>query len=184
MPATTVQPMDDSSAPTPPHLPHTGDERTLLLAFLDVYRFEFLDRIRGLEGDTLRQRLAPSRLTLGGLVAHMAMVEYIWFRQRFSGLDMPEPYLSFDFEADIDAEMTWGESLDAAGLTAVFNEAVAASDEVIAAVGLDDVAAQVPDGVEPWNMRWIIIHMIEEYARHCGHADLIRESIDGALAGP
>ena len=53
---------------------------------------------------------------------------------------------------------------------------------VSAAAALDDLATTVPDGVEPWNLRWIVIHMIEEYARHCGHADLIRESIDGEMA--
>lgn len=182
--AGSVQTMSNHDTPQPPALPHAGDERTLLLAFLDLYRFEFLDRIRGLDGDALRRRLAPSRLSLGGLVGHMALVEHIWFRVRFAGLDMPEPYASFDFEADADAEMTWGESLDAAELTAVFTAAVAESDRHLGAATLDDVASRVPDGVEAWNLRWIVIHLIEEYARHTGHADLIRESIDGELAIP
>ncbi|MEM9130695.1 MAG: DinB family protein [Actinomycetota bacterium] len=171
-------------SPPPPDLPHAGDERTLLLAFLDVYRFEFIDRMRGLDGDALRQRLTPGRLTLGALVGHMALVEHIWFRVRMAGLDMPEPYASFDFDADPDAEMAWGESLAAIELTAAFTAAVAESDRLIADAALDDLAATVPAGVEPWNLRWIVIHMIEEYARHTGHADLIRESIDGELARP
>ena len=174
--------MSDPTAPEPPELPNSGDERTLLLAFLDVYRFEFIDRIRGLDGDALRQPLGPSRLTLAALVSHMAMVEHNWFRRRLAGLNMPEPFASLDFDTAIDAEMTWGESLDATELVEVFNAAVAESDAHIAAAALDDLATTVPDGVEPWNLRWIVIHMIEEYARHCGHADLIRESIDGEMA--
>ena len=176
----------DTPVPTePPDLPHSGDERSLLLAFLDVFRFEFLDRAAGLSFEQLRQIHPPSTLNLARLLGHMTLVEHIWFRQRFAGLDAPELYQSLDWEADPDAEMTRAEGLDPDELRAEYQAAVAESNRhIAAALSLDVVAVAVPDGVEAWNLRWILIHMIEEYARHCGHADLIRESIDGRLAIP
>ncbi len=178
--------MDDLTlgGPTPPlpHFPHAGDERTLLEAFLNLFRHELLTRATGLDGDQLGQTHPPSSLSLSRLIGHMTLVEYSWFHGRFAGREPLARYTSLDWEADVDAEMTRAESLPPEQLRAEFEEAVAASDAILADASLDDVVAAPVEGVEPWNLRWIVIHMIEEYARHCGHADFIRESIDGTLA--
>ncbi|MEM8923244.1 MAG: DinB family protein [Actinomycetota bacterium] len=173
----------DPSAP--PRLPHSGDEPTLLRAFLDVYRFELLNRAHGLDHTQLRQTLPPSTLSIGRLIGHMTFVEYIWFAVRLDGAPPPDHYDTLDWEADPDAEMTRAETLDPETLRAEYQAAVADSNRRIdAADSLDVMAANPRDGVDNWDLRWIMIHMIEEYARHCGHADLIRESIDGTLAQP
>ncbi|MEM7340757.1 MAG: DinB family protein [Actinomycetota bacterium] len=169
-------------ASEPPHIPNNGDERVLLLAFLQFYRAALLDRAAGLDAEQLRRPLAPSRLTLIGLIGHMTYVEYIWFRTRLTGEAMPEVYDTLDWDADRDAEMTRAEAMAPEAVVAEYRAAVREADDRIAAADLDTVSVERPDGEEPWDVRWIVIHMIEEYARHCGHADIIRESIDGGVA--
>jgi len=170
-----------ATRPDPPQLPHFGDERETLRGFLDFYRAELIDRAFGLTQDQLQIALPPSTLTLSRLIAHMALVEHSWFTYRFDGEERGEPFDSFDFDADPDAEMTYGQSMSIDELLAYFNAAVEdARAREAAAESLDQssVRAHPTDG-EKWSLRWIMVHMIEEYARHCGHADLIRESIDG-----
>ena len=170
--------------PPAPDIPLVGDEHTMLTTFLDFYRAALIDRAYGLDHDQLQVTLAPSDLTLSRLIGHMAMVEYTWFLHRFDGQDMCEPFVSFDWEADVDAEMTWAQSLSRDELIAAFDTAVADSRARVAAAESYDKLSVVRDhSDQPWNLRWIMVHMIEEYARHCGHADLIRESIDGDTAG-
>ena len=167
--------------PPEPPIPRSADEWTMLNSFLDYYRAALLDRAWGLDEEQLRTPLAPSRLTIGGLVSHMAMVEYTWYKSRFAGHDMDERFTSLDWDADPDAEMALGESLTVDKLYELFDEAVRDSRQRVKnAASLDDMSAKDRNGDgEHWDLRWIMIHMIEEYARHCGHADLIRESIDG-----
>lgn len=168
----------------PPHIPLAADERETLLSFLDFYRAALLDRTDGLDAPALNATHPPTTLTLARLVSHMAWVEYFWFRVRLAGEDMPAPFADLDWEADDDAEMTYGASLTVAELRAVFEAAVADSKaRVEAADGFDDLTVGTNQDGEHWNLRWILVHMIEEYARHCGHADLIRESIDGDVVG-
>ncbi|MEM7092152.1 MAG: DinB family protein [Actinomycetota bacterium] len=173
----------DAARPEPPDIPLVGDETTLLIDFLDYYRAALVDRAWGLSDEQLRYRHPPSRLSIGALVGHMVMVESNWFRNRFDGEGMAEPWASLDFSDDYDAEMTHSESRTSTELVALFNEAVEDSRRRTAAAdSLDQLSIGAnPDG-EHWNLRWILIHMIEEYARHCGHADLIREAIDGDTA--
>lgn len=173
--------------PALPHIPNAGDERELLSAFLDYYRAALLDRAAGLTGDQLNQRLAPSRLSLAGLIGHMAMVEQNWFQNRFDGEGYGPPWKTADFqisfEDDRDAEMTLSESWPTEQLFEIFDDAVSdARRRTEGAESLDQLSKVSDRDGEPWNLRWILIHMIEEYARHCGHADLIRESIDGDVA--
>lgn len=169
--------------PTAPELDLVGDERHMLRQFLRFYRGALLDRAWGLTREQLQQTLPPSTLSLGRLISHMAYVEEIWFRVRFDG-EEPDFIVTLDFESDSDAEMTHSETLSVAELLELYNNAVADSDRrEAAAASLDQVSkATHPKFDKPWNLRWIMIHMIEEYARHCGHADLIRESIDGDTA--
>lgn len=165
--------------PPPPPIPKQADERTMLLAFLDFYRAALLDRAWGLDAAQLQQTLPPSSLSIGGLLSHMAMVEYTWFKVRLDGEDMHEIFASLDWEADRDAEMALSSTMSVDELVALYRDAIADSDaRITAADSLDQLSVVEREG-EPWNLRWILIHMVEEYARHCGHADLIRESIDG-----
>jgi len=157
----------------------------MLNAFLDYYRAALLDRAWGLSEEQLQIVLPPSTLTLSRLIGHMAGVETWWFADRFAGEDEDELSASFDWEADADAEMTYAQSLPIEDLLAWFNSACDDSRaRVTAAESLDQESVQAhPRDGNTWNLRWIMVHMIEEYARHCGHADLIRESIDGNTVG-
>ncbi len=172
-----------TNRPTLPSIPNAADEPTMLNAFLDYYRASLVDRAFGLNDEQLAVRLAPSTLTLGGLISHMIMVEQNWFRRRFDGQGFTEPWVSLNFDADPDAEMTIAKSWSAEKLFAEFEAAVSDSRARTAAASSLDQLSVMPDGDgEHWDLRWILVHMIEEYARHCGHADLIRESIDGDTA--
>lgn len=153
----------------------------MLVSFLDFYRAELLDRTFGLSDEQMRLTHPPSTLSLARLVGHMALVEESWFCDRFAGQPPGEPWVGLDWENDEDAEMTWAESQTRADLVARFDLAL---ERARSAVGDAPVMDQLAAGGEDQrhSLRWILIHMIEEYARHCGHADLIRESIDGDLA--
>lgn len=165
--------------PPAPPIPLEADERTMLNSFLDFYRSALLDRAYGLDRDQLNTTLPPSSLTIARLLSHMAWVEQVWYRVRFDGEEFAPPFDNLDFEADSDAEMTIAETWSVEELVAVYNDAIVDSSVRVAATpSLDDVSPISSDG-RKWSMRWIMVHMIEEYARHCGHADLIRESIDG-----
>jgi len=166
-----------------PEIPLQGDEETLLRSFLDFYRAALLDRAEGLTSEQMGVALAPSRLTLAGLIGHMCMVEQTWFVIRLDGKDRPSPWCTLDHDADLDAEMTYGESLSAEELLADFERITNESRRrVDQADSLDELSVASDGDGQRWNLRWILIHMIEEYARHCGHADLVRESIDGNSA--
>ena len=166
--------------PDLPQIANVGDERTLLIQFLDFYRAELIDRAWGLDQDQLQQTLEPSSLSIGRLISHMAYVEHIWFRVRFAGEEMPGTFASLDWDADPDAEMTLSATWGLDRLITEFDAAVAFARRcTVGATSLDDLSAGTNATGDHWNLRWILIHMIEEYARHCGHADLIRESIDG-----
>jgi len=165
--------------PPQPHIPPDADEPTMLMAFLTNFRSDLLDRAWGLDAAQLQQTLPPSTLSIGRLISHMAMVEYHWFTMRLDGQDMPEPFASLDWDADSDAEMTLSSTMTVDELTGLYDGAIADSNARIeAAESLDVLAKSERRGVR-YSLRWIMVHMIEEYARHCGHADLIRESIDG-----
>jgi len=155
----------------------------MLTAFLDFYRFELVDRARDLTHEQLQISLPPSTLTLSRLIGHLALVEQSWFRDRFDGSGMLEPFASLDWATDRDAEMALAQTWSVDELVSQFDTSVTDSRARIAAAkSLDQLSAGTNRQGEHWSLRWIIIHMIEEYARHCGHADLIRESIDGNVA--
>ena len=162
-------------------LDRTGDELTTLSQFLDFHRSVLAHRAWGLSQTELATSLAPSDLTLGGLLKHMAYVEDIWFHQRFLGNAPIEPWASADWDADADWEMTTAADNTPRQLFDQFDESCARSRTIAAAATLDQVSIVTrSDGIH-WNLRWILVHMIEEYARHCGHADFIRQSIDGEV---
>ncbi|MQY05196.1 DinB family protein [Actinomadura macrotermitis] len=159
---------------TPP--PLSGDERTMLAAYLQYQRETLAWKCSGLGADQLReQAVPPSQISLLGLVRHMADVERGWFRNVVNGEDTADLWAGTtghyrDFEvADADVD----EAFDA------WHRACARSREIVAAAPSLDVTGRADDGKD-YSLRNVLLHMIEEYARHNGHADLIRERIDGA----
>ncbi|MBA2954156.1 DUF664 domain-containing protein [Nocardioides sp. MAH-18] len=162
--------------------PTHGDERTMLLAFLDYQRATLRQKAGDLDAEQLATALPPSDMTLGGMVKHLGLVENAWLRERFTGEGLSEPWRSADWEADQDWEWHTAADDGPERVWALYDEMVADADTVIAGAELDDLSVITsPRTGEPFSLRWILLHLIEEYARHNGHADLIRESIDGAV---
>jgi uncharacterized damage-inducible protein DinB len=177
-----TQTFDPESRTDPPL---QTDEATTLRAFLDYHRDTFRWKCSGLTQEQLAQPLAPSDMTLGGMMKHLAVVESGWFEDTFEGGPSMPPFETVNWKDDPDWEWRTARDDSPLELRALFDEAVSRADAVIdramAGEGLDATSAH-PSRREgtPFSLRWIIVHMIEEYARHNGHADLIRESIDGA----
>ena len=157
-------------------IPRNDDERSTLLAFLEWQRDTLARKCAGLAPDQLRIRSAePSTLSLLGLVRHMADVERGWFRRTLSGEDVAERYSS---ENDRDGDFDNVDTADVDAAFAAWHEECELADEIISRRALDATGKQ-RSGREV-SMRWILNHMIEEYSRHNGHADLLRQRIDGA----
>ncbi len=173
--------MPVDAVPEPSDPERRTDERTMLTAFLDFYRTVLLRKASGLTPEQLAMTTAASTLTIGGLVRHMTLVEDHWFDATFAGLPAREPWASADWDADRDWEMTTAIGMAFDDLRADFDEACDRSRAHVAATPSLDALAAGGDAGNRVSMRWILIHMIEEYARHCGHADLLRESIDGRV---
>ncbi|WP_240641398.1 DinB family protein [Nocardioides ferulae] len=162
------------------HPPMAAGERETLLAFLDFQRQTLRLKASGLTAEQLRTPLPPSSLTLAGLLKHAALVEDNWFAHVLRGDEPAQPWASVDWDADPDWEFRTANQDAPDDLFALFDAATAASDAVLAEItDLDHLAARQRRSGERASLRWILLHMIEEYARHAGHADLIRESIDG-----
>jgi uncharacterized damage-inducible protein DinB len=162
--------------------PGTGTELEQLTAFLDFQRETVLWKAERLDAAQLRQPLPPSSLTLAGLLNHLALVEDSWFRVRFSGLPDDELWAGVDWDADPDFEFRTALELGPDEVRQRYRDAIARSREVVAAAeGLDQLGAEPWKDGTRWNLRWLLLHMIEETARHAGHADLLREAADGEV---
>ncbi|NDZ83526.1 DinB family protein [Streptomyces sp. SID10853] len=155
----------------------TADERTMLEGWLDYHRATLALKCAGLDEQQLRAAtVPPSELSLLGLVRHLVEVERGWFREVLAGEETPPLYFS---EEDPDGEFhltdadTWDEAYS------TWQREIAYAREVAAGYALDDLSKGLSRRGEHFSLRWIYTHMIEEYARHNGHADLIRERIDG-----
>lgn len=158
-----------------PQAPHVGDERAQLHGWLVFHRATLLDKVDGLDEAALRFSPVPSGTSLLGLVAHLAAVEAWWFRVVLD--DQADLELAWT-DDDPDAEWRVEAGTPVAAVVAAYREACARSDEVLSRYDLDDEV--VLEGTA-LSARWILTHMIEETARHNGHADIIRELIDGAV---
>ncbi|WFE52480.1 DinB family protein [Micromonospora sp. WMMD1155] len=157
-----------------PVLARTGDERAVLESFLDLHRGVLLRKLRGLSDADAGRRLVPSATTLAGLVKHLTLVERNWFPTLLA----PEPgdvYLTS--EEDAVASFVLGEQETVAALVEAYERACARSRAVAASFDLDHVVPHPQLGQV--SLRWILVHMIEETARHAGHADILRELTDG-----
>jgi len=158
-----------------------GDERTQLTQFLDFQRATVLLKVDGLDREQMNAPAAASDLTLAGLLKHLAVVEDGWFRRVLLG-ELPAQWYR-DFVDDPDWDFRTAADDDPADLVALYKHACERSRQAVASVAsLDDLTSEVPrrGGVQRFNLRWVLLHMIEETARHAGHADLLREAIDGA----
>ncbi len=166
-----------------PEPPVAGGELDTLLGFLDYQRATFAWKCGGLDAAGLSATVGVSTMTLGGMLKHLAHVEEGWFCEDFLGRAPSPPWDAVDFESDPEWDWRTAAEDTPAELFALWHRAVdrarAAFTEALTDGGLDRLARLVwPDGRSP-SLRWILCHMIEEYARHNGHADLIRESVDG-----
>lgn len=161
-----------------PHTPKTAGERETLAGFLDYYRATLAIKCDGLTAVQLAERaVPPSALSLLGLVRHMGEVEQGWFRG-FAGEPITWHYCEQNEDGDFE---------DVRGDESCVREAFdywrgecAHAREIVAAADLDATLYRERSGTTV-SLRWILVHMIEEYARHCGHADFLRERIDGLI---
>lgn len=145
-----------------------ADERTTLLDFLNYLRESTILKATGLNDDDLRRPLVPSGTNLLGLVNHLAFVEAVWFQYLFAGQDVELP--SCDFHPD--------PSITPTEILARYQDAIAESNRIAAEADLETLARREYKGTH-LSLRWILVHLVEETARHAGHADIIRELIDG-----
>jgi uncharacterized damage-inducible protein DinB len=156
-------------------VPSTGGEKESLTASLDRHRAAVLWKLSDLGDAELRRPMTPTGTNLLGLAKHLASVEYGWFCETFRRETERLPFDDDDPNADL--RVTSAESTD--DVLAFYARARAASDKVIAELDLDDTGtAWYGDTV---SLRWVLIHMIEETARHAGHIDILRELIDGMV---
>jgi hypothetical protein len=159
----------------------TAGERDSLVQYLDKQRETLLLKTDGLTREQLGQRLPTSELTLAGLLYHAALNEEAWIEMRFAGLDQREPWASVDWDADPDWEFHTALQLEPEELRQRYREASERSNLITAQAGsLDQLATVRLDG-QAFTLRWVLLHLIEETARHAGHADLLREAIDGEV---
>lgn len=161
-----------------------ADEVATLRGFLDYFRATLLRQVDDLTDGELATRLAPSTMTLGGMLKHLAYVEHWWFREVLAGAEPRPPWKHVDWEAEPDWDWHSARTQTGDALVRLLLDSIEESDrrldEALATGGLDQLAARARHGRRP-SLRWILVHMVEEYARHCGHADLIRESLDGKV---
>jgi uncharacterized damage-inducible protein DinB len=172
--------VDDQGRPEPPI---AADEEATLTGFLDYQRATLAWKCRGLDRAAMQRTVGVSSITLGGLLKHMALVEDSWFSRSLHDNGRAEPWSAVDWSADPDWEWRTAADDSPDELFALWESAVDRSRQLTADAvrdgGLGRLAQRPwPDGTAP-SLRWILCHMIEEYARHNGHADLIREAIDG-----
>jgi uncharacterized damage-inducible protein DinB len=171
--------MPDTDEHGRPDPPLNGDEAATLVGFLDHQRATLAWKCRGLDDEQLRVALPPTRMSLGGMLMHLARVEDYWFDEVVAENGKREPWASMPWAAE------WQDAAHQSGeqLRELWADRVEASRRVVAArlTTVEGLAEAHPawDGQGRPSLRWVLVHMVEEYARHNGHADLIRESIDG-----
>lgn len=168
-----------------PEPPIAGDETATLLGSLDRQRATFAWKCGGLDAAGLRATVGVSAITLGGLLKHLALVEDDYFSRRLSGLELQPIWNAVDWDQDPDWEWRTAAEDSPQELTALWQDAVARSRAYVARALAQDGPGQIgkfvfPDGRSP-SLRRILVDIIEEYARHVGHADLIRETVDGLV---
>ena len=152
------------------------DERALLVGFLDWYRAIVQNKVADLDRADAVQVMTPTGLSALGVVNHLAYVERSWFQFRFAGRERSVPHSA---DGDNAVQFELGPSDTVASVLAFYRSQIETSNEIAAAAALDDAAAVPHDMWGPVTLRWILVHMIEETARHAGHLDILRELTDG-----
>jgi uncharacterized damage-inducible protein DinB len=161
--------------------PTTVSERESLGQYLDYQRETILLKTEGLTKEQLAQQIPSSGLTLAGLLYHLSLVEESWSEEDFLGLKPREDFAGIDWEADPDYEFRTALDKEPDWLRRRYRDACNRSRQVMAgADSLDTLSVGGQAGGKPFTLRWMIMHLIEETARHAGHADLLREAIDGS----
>jgi uncharacterized damage-inducible protein DinB len=150
-----------------------GTEQEQLPVFLNVQRSIIFRKVDGVGDEDLRRHMTPTGLSLLGLVKHLAYVEMIWFQEHFLGEKVEVPWTKEDPDADFRIEP----NETTADVLAFYQKQIERSRQIVAEHSFDEVSKT---NGRP-SLRWIIIHMIEETARHAGHADIMREAIDGSV---
>lgn len=156
------------------------DERDTLIQYLDYQRDTILLKADGLDRRQLAQMLPVSGLTLAGLLYHLAHVEESWMEERFGGSSLRDPWRYADWDADPDWDFRRAVTLAPETVRQRYRDACDRSRAVTAKADSLDQLSAVPFRGKPFTLRWVLLHLIEETARHAGHADLLREAIDGA----
>jgi uncharacterized damage-inducible protein DinB len=167
------------------YVSETADEPTTLRGFLDLQRATLAWKCGGLDAAGMRATVGPSSMTLGGMLKHLAYVEDLWLSRWLAGQPAQPPWDTVDWDTDRDWDWHSAAADTPEQIFALWQDAVARSDTFVEAAladgGINGLAARADaDGHSP-SLRWLLCHMIEEYARHVGHADLIRESVDGLV---
>jgi uncharacterized damage-inducible protein DinB len=172
--------LDEQGRPEPPI---AADETATLLGFLEFQRATLAWKCAGADAAGLRATVGASSMTLGGLLKHLAYVEDDWFSRSLHGQDRQPPWDTVDWQSDPDWEWHSAAGDSPEQLHTLWHDAVNRSRSLVAQAladgGLKRRTRRTWPGGEAPSLRWILVHMIEEYARHNGHADLLRESIDG-----
>ncbi|MCY4727008.1 DinB family protein [Nocardioides sp. STR2] len=165
----------------------SNDEVGMLRSFLDHYRATVRLQASGLTDEQLDQPLPPSDLTLGGMLKHLAFVEDYWFSYNLAAHEPAPPWDTAPWAEDGDWDWHSAAGQPHAELDAMLAAAIERSDACLDAALAEDpdlgrrvARPRPPEKGETATIRWVLVHMVEEYARHAGHADLIRQSIDGA----
>ncbi|HEX9854907.1 MAG TPA: DinB family protein [Acidimicrobiia bacterium] len=170
-------PYSEADRPNPPL---AADEQATLASFLDFHRATVLWKYSGLDHEQALRTVAASSLTASGIVKHLALVEDNWFQSVLLGAELPEPWASAPFEEDEDWDFHSAVDDEPADLVSLYEESCARSRAAAAGLPLEQLSVKRSRATgEPFSLRWILVHMIEETARHNGHLDLIREAVDG-----
>lgn len=162
----------------PDHAPYSGDEPEVTSWLLDYHRHVLLKKLEGLTETQARQTTGAGDLTLLGLARHLGGVEQYWFGKVYLGTAGDTEAWHYDDTDDPDIDFHPSPDDTLADAISVLHHEIRRARSITSTTPLDSPAAGTREG-KPVNLRWIVVHLIEEYARHCGHADLIRESIDG-----
>jgi hypothetical protein len=157
--------------------PYGGEERDMVNWLLDYQRYVLLRKVDGITEQQARMTTASSDLTLLGLVRHLAGVEQYWLGHVFLGLTNES--LPWDDPSDRDSDFHPGESDTLADALALLITEMSRARQLAATAAFDAWSVGIRENQQV-KLRWILVHLVEEYARHCGHADLLREAIDGA----
>ena len=156
--------------------PKSAPPERMVGAFLDFLRETMIWKTSDLSLEQQTWAYEPSSMSLLGMIKHLAYVERSWFQTVLAGLDVEFPWT----EADPDADWRIEAGEDADGIRALYRREIERSREIAAGMTWDEVGKNARAQAEGLTLGWVLTHMVEETARHCGHADLIREKLDGA----